>query len=1152
MESRIVSSALLGGSSRSPGSNSVQPPRARAGVTNMAPTSAPPAPAATATSIAVAPTAAKNVTPPPKRSSSAQRSQLPQPHPSSNASHPEMSVDKRIVDELLLICGVIGSTATTSTNDNDDNVDDNGKERGQDQERPQFIPVTDCLNWLQDLQRALRRDSDTYRPIGLLLGQWRVVSQKLLPLVVNCSYDSALVLTICKILVILTKPLAEGARRAGGLILDVKSGKVDDGVIREQIILRDNAIAQSNLLMEYKKIFVRHPSHHYAFKSNHASKSSKQTKAQKSVKQQPGLFSIFTSLLATPLSKTGSSRTTTDHHTIELVLHLFRNLLSISPLNNYGSSEKAREAMALHREMIVLMKEEMVLDVLMVIGQEVERRENEGYNLLLMEILHHLLRSQDPTDVALSARQNPSSTTVSIPTPNIKSKYKNGTRKTIITTSTRPTSSTFSACNSLRAQLQLERQRIQETASSRHSHFGGTLLLSKPGGRHSYVSASGYLSQQHCYPGTKGGASLNTTTTTASHTPMRRKNKKTSPFIGSGKSSSLHSRHGASLASSREVASPIVQRAKFALNEFCREFVRQCYGPVMKSLKNEFRRDSNRLEEGDRCIFFRIVWFFHQWWRFAVRSGDVDDVDDIGDGAGSAEGSSEDKGRKDNAERKTDAGEESGKGSAQNLIFTMDVFMFNLVFNSVDEFIEKKQPMELAQSVSLYAEMIHMLQAMYVSKDPTERMMALGLMDRIFYAPEPIDRLPKLLSRWTPGTYSREYLCDLVECTHVALKLLDANAERCKSALSDETDRKRPSDALERMNITASEFDKNAYFMRKFVSNQIVFMHIQLLSRYSVNAPHINRHIAAYFIRLCKFNINRGDGDMDGFDDALGKNVLATKTSTFEPMLYNIGMFTVMEKILNDASIRDNEDFSSLLMFASSFMKRFARAAEMNPMLFVEAMFKHNYPVHFCELVTNMYVDEELRMIALKDILLEDQRRYEEANANESGIDNEERYNDEEEEELEFNENADDDVGFISKDRRKSSRHEGLNERETKIGTPSRDEGRSNNESSQEEEEMEFEDKENGVSGEDKADNDDEDDARTTTPAPMIKYDGIVEPVTKSDADETQSGIEISGNGRKRIRKSQGVVEESEDEDFSSPAKNTRRRILDDDDDEDE
>lgn len=54
------------------------------------------------------------------------------------------------------------------------------------------------------------------------------MSQKLLPLVVSCKYDRALVLTICKILVILTKPLSEGARRAGRMVVDVKSGKVDD------------------------------------------------------------------------------------------------------------------------------------------------------------------------------------------------------------------------------------------------------------------------------------------------------------------------------------------------------------------------------------------------------------------------------------------------------------------------------------------------------------------------------------------------------------------------------------------------------------------------------------------------------------------------------------------------------------------------------------------------------------------------------------------------------------------------------------------------------------------------------------------------------------------------------------------------------------
>lgn len=113
-----------------------------------------------------------------------------------------MKVSKEIVDELLLVCGVIGTT-----------------------EGDQFVPVTDCINWLQDLQRALRRDEDLYRPISLLLGQWRVVSQKLLPLVMTCRYDTPLVLTVCKILVILTKPLAENTVRAAQMVIDTKKNR---------------------------------------------------------------------------------------------------------------------------------------------------------------------------------------------------------------------------------------------------------------------------------------------------------------------------------------------------------------------------------------------------------------------------------------------------------------------------------------------------------------------------------------------------------------------------------------------------------------------------------------------------------------------------------------------------------------------------------------------------------------------------------------------------------------------------------------------------------------------------------------------------------------------------------------------------------------
>ena len=204
-----------------------------------------------------------------------------------------MSVEKEIVDELLLVCGVIGTT----TGDGE-----------------ALVPVTDCLNWLQDLQRALRRDEDRFRPISLLMGKWKVVEQKLLPLVLTCRYDSAIVLTVVKILVILTKPLADSTKTAGKLIIDTSS-KADSAIVSHQIKLRENALEQSRLLLDYKRIVAHHPSHH-------------------SEKQGTGLLSVFVSLLAEPLSCNGASRKDSDHLTIELVFHLFRNLLAAEPLLN--------------------------------------------------------------------------------------------------------------------------------------------------------------------------------------------------------------------------------------------------------------------------------------------------------------------------------------------------------------------------------------------------------------------------------------------------------------------------------------------------------------------------------------------------------------------------------------------------------------------------------------------------------------------------------------------------------------------------------------------------------------------------------------------------------------------------------------------------
>jgi timeless len=158
---------------------------------------------------------AKHVTPPPPAGAAPRNRSKPKKSGGGVRINPEMIVDDRVLDELLLVCSVIGST-TVRTDPNTGAA------------REEFVPVTDCLNWLQDLQRALRRDHETYRPVSLKLGQWKVVSQKLLPLVIGCRYDVAMVLTVCKILVILTKPLSEAAKNAGRMTVDVRKGKVDE------------------------------------------------------------------------------------------------------------------------------------------------------------------------------------------------------------------------------------------------------------------------------------------------------------------------------------------------------------------------------------------------------------------------------------------------------------------------------------------------------------------------------------------------------------------------------------------------------------------------------------------------------------------------------------------------------------------------------------------------------------------------------------------------------------------------------------------------------------------------------------------------------------------------------------------------------------
>lgn len=53
---------------------------------------------------------------------------------------------------------------------------------------------------------------------------------------------------------------------------------------------------------------------------------------------------------------------------------------------------------------------------------------------------------------------------------------------------------------------------------------------------------------------------------------------------------------------------------------------------------------------------------------------------------------------------------------------------------------------------------------------------------KLFYAPEPVDKLSRILGSWKPGLFPRSYLADIVDLTHTQLLLLESNTKAVHQA----------------------------------------------------------------------------------------------------------------------------------------------------------------------------------------------------------------------------------------------------------------------------------------------------------------------------------------------------------------------------------
>ena len=82
----------------------------------------------------------------------------------------ENGMSTAMMNELLLVCSNLGLVT----------MEDN---------ESKFLRGEDCIEWIHDLQRAIRRDDHRNKWVALKLGQWNILSKKLLPLLMNHQDD---------------------------------------------------------------------------------------------------------------------------------------------------------------------------------------------------------------------------------------------------------------------------------------------------------------------------------------------------------------------------------------------------------------------------------------------------------------------------------------------------------------------------------------------------------------------------------------------------------------------------------------------------------------------------------------------------------------------------------------------------------------------------------------------------------------------------------------------------------------------------------------------------------------------------------------------------------------------------------------------------
>ncbi|ETL86088.1 hypothetical protein L917_14457 [Phytophthora nicotianae] len=646
-----------------------------------------------------------------------------------------------------------------------------------------------------------------------------------------------------------------------------------------------------------------------------------------------GIIPIMMTILVEPLSRKGK-RTAQDYLNMEIVLTLIRNLLAIPNEDPRFVTSTTSYFSHLQEDLICTLHEENVYEMILLFAQDIDSPENREWNLLIMEMIDLTLDCSQPKSVVAFAK-----------------KQWEGTAKSLgeqVATSTSSSSSTASragrntapARGDLLAKLNNEKKAsaLHQSGSRRHSNFGGVLTMVGPTGRSTVLSDFSKTVYDQVPQAAKKPVS-------------RRRGKKSAAPV-----TDIHEIFGG-----KGKVTESDERTMSVLQEICDSIVGKSYFQLTNSLKTEFRRGSNKLISTDRLQYFHLVWFLMTYHRLKVQAL-----------------KSHYKQQLKAAQKKTTElqnaldfttppppAPEKPDYDEKAVLSTLDMFSFNFVLQSIENYATMKNHHGMTVSVQLLTEMMAYLAELTASDDPRFQRIADSLQHKIFYERDFLDRLPVLLKTWSPGLFPKAYVVDVVTLTHLVFKVLDSqgtikvlsrrkayldkkrqkkkrkegeskDGEDSDDSSTDEEETERQAQLLMEMQRKEADFDVRKYFS-SMVSADTIRMYCSLLADYRENSAKVNHYIHSFFYRTKHFKIYQQE------------------EWTMQPMLFNIHVFLLFNKMLQDSYIQRLPEYKNFLDFIRGVVRDFFTLADKNNLLFVEALLRQTYPSKSCILIQRSY-----------------------------------------------------------------------------------------------------------------------------------------------------------------------------------------------------